>query len=80
MLQVKSTQEVVMNNEPKAKRLAGKSRLHHIQVELQQGYNLSPVEARVLEEICDRKSNAVVARIARTLDPLPHDGGSARPA
>ena len=37
-----------MNSEAKAKRLAGKSRLHRIQVELQQGYNLSPVEAQVL--------------------------------
>ena len=37
-----------MNSEPKAKRLAGKTRLHGIQVELQQGYNLSPVEAQVL--------------------------------
>jgi AraC-like DNA-binding protein len=48
MLQLKSTQEVGMNSEPKAKRLAGKTRLHRIQVELQQGYNLSPVEAQVL--------------------------------
>jgi AraC-like DNA-binding protein len=38
----------MMNSEAKAKRLAGKSRLHRIQVELQQGYNLSPVEAQVL--------------------------------
>jgi AraC-like DNA-binding protein len=45
---MKSTQEVSMNSETKAKRLAGKSRLHRIQVELQQGYNLSPVEAQVL--------------------------------
>ena len=37
-----------MNSEQKAKRLAGKSRLDRIQVELQQGYNLSPVEAQVL--------------------------------
>jgi hypothetical protein len=37
-----------MNSEPKAKRLAGKTRLHRIQVELKQGYNLSPVEAQVL--------------------------------
>jgi AraC-like DNA-binding protein len=48
MLQLKSIQEVSMNSEAKAKRLAGKSRLHRIQVELQQGYNLSPVEAQVL--------------------------------
>jgi biotin operon repressor len=45
---MKSTQEVGMNTEAKAKRLAGKSRLNGIQVELQQGYNLSPVEAQVL--------------------------------
>jgi hypothetical protein len=37
-----------MNSEAKAKRLTGKTRLHRIQVELQQGYNLSPVEAQVL--------------------------------
>ena len=37
-----------MNSEPKAKRLAGKTRMHRIQVEFQQGYNLSPVEAQVL--------------------------------
>jgi AraC-like DNA-binding protein len=48
MIQLKRTQEVSMNSEAKAKRLAGKSRLHRIQVELQQGYNLSPVEAQVL--------------------------------
>jgi AraC-like DNA-binding protein len=48
MIQMKSTQEVSMNSEQKAKRLAGKSRLDRIQVELQQGYNLSPVEAQVL--------------------------------
>jgi AraC-like DNA-binding protein len=48
MLQLKNTQEVGMNSAVKAKRLAGKSRLHGIQVELQQGYNLSPVEAQVL--------------------------------
>jgi AraC-like DNA-binding protein len=48
MIQMKSTQEVSMNREQKARRLAGKSRLDGIQVELQQGYNLSPVEAQVL--------------------------------
>ena len=37
-----------MNSEPKAKRLAGKTRLHRIQVELQQGYNLSLVEAQMV--------------------------------
>jgi hypothetical protein len=37
-----------MKGEAKAQRLAGKTRLHRIQVELQQGYNLSPVEAQVL--------------------------------
>lgn len=37
-----------MISEAKVKRLTGKTRLHRIQVELQQGYNLSPVEAQVL--------------------------------
>jgi AraC-like DNA-binding protein len=45
---MENTQEVGMNSEAKAKRLTGKTRLHRIQVELQQGYNLSPVEAQVL--------------------------------
>lgn len=37
-----------MYNKKSAKRLMEKSTLHAIQVELQQGYNLSPVEAQVL--------------------------------
>ena len=39
-----------MNNHPAANRLIEKSALHAIQVELQQGYNLSPVEAMVLAQ------------------------------
>lgn len=39
-----------MNNESSANRLIEKSTLHAIQVELQQGYNLSPVEAMVLAQ------------------------------
>lgn len=39
-----------MNNHPAANRLIEKSTLHAIQVELQQGYNLSPVEAMVLAQ------------------------------
>lgn len=37
-----------MRRQPSADRLTEKSTLHAIQVELQQGYNLSPVEAQVL--------------------------------
>jgi hypothetical protein len=37
-----------MNAEQKVKRLTEKTTLHTIQVELQKGYNLSPVEAQVL--------------------------------
>jgi AraC-like DNA-binding protein len=37
-----------MNGKAKAKRLTDKTARHTIQVELQQGYNLSPVEAQVL--------------------------------
>jgi hypothetical protein len=48
MIQLKSTQEISMNRASKTKRLAGKSRLYRIQVELQQEYNLSLVEAQVL--------------------------------
>ena len=39
-----------MNGKPSAARLIEKSTLHAIQVELQQGYNLSPVEAMVLAQ------------------------------
>jgi len=39
-----------MNMHPSANRLIEKSALHAIQVELQQGYNLSPVEAMVLAQ------------------------------
>lgn len=39
-----------MNSESSANRLIEKSTLHAIQVELQQGYNLSPVEAMVLAQ------------------------------
>jgi hypothetical protein len=39
-----------MNNHSAAKRLIEKSTLHAIQFELQQGYNLSPVEAMVLAQ------------------------------
>ena len=39
-----------MNNESSANRLIEKSTLHAIQVELQEGYNLSPVEAIVLAQ------------------------------
>lgn len=39
-----------MNNHSAASRLVEKSILHAIQVELQQGYNLSPVEAMVLAQ------------------------------
>ena len=49
-----------MNREQAAKRLISKSTLHTIQVELQQGYNLSPVEAHVLarrvQELVDEQS------------------------
>jgi AraC-like DNA-binding protein len=48
MIQMENTQEVGMISEAKVKRLTGKTRLHRIQVELQQGYNLTPVEAQVL--------------------------------
>ena len=37
-----------MYNQDAAARLMEKTTLHAIQVELQQGYNLSPVEAHVL--------------------------------
>jgi hypothetical protein len=37
-----------MRSQPKVKRLTEKTPLHTIQVELQAGYNLSPVEAQVL--------------------------------
>jgi hypothetical protein len=37
-----------MRAEQKVKRLTEKTTLHTIQVELQKGYNLSPVEAQVL--------------------------------
>ena len=40
--------EVRMSQSDSAERLQSKSILHAIQVELQQGYNLSPVEAQVL--------------------------------
>ena len=39
-----------MDNHSAASRLVEKSTLHAIQVELQQGYNLSPVEAMVLAQ------------------------------
>lgn len=39
-----------MNSYPSANRLIEKSPLHAIEVELQQGYNLSPVEAMVLAQ------------------------------
>lgn len=39
-----------MNNRPAANRLIEKSALHAIQVELQEGYSLSPVEAMVLAQ------------------------------
>jgi hypothetical protein len=39
-----------MNSESSANRLIEKATLHAIQVELQQGYNLSPVEAMVLAQ------------------------------
>ena len=39
-----------MNKDPAGDRLFKKSTLHAIQVELQQGYNLSPVEATVLAQ------------------------------
>jgi hypothetical protein len=39
-----------MYNRKSASRLMEKSALHTIQVELQQGYNLSPVEAQVLAQ------------------------------
>jgi hypothetical protein len=42
------TQEVTMFDQQSAKRLDDKSPLHAIQIELQQGYALSPVEAQVL--------------------------------
>ena len=49
-----------MSREQVAKRLISKSTLHTIQVELQQGYNLSPVEAHVLarrvQELVDEQS------------------------
>jgi transcription initiation factor IIE alpha subunit len=49
-----------MNINPSSKRLIEKSALHAIQVELQQGYSLSPVEAMVLaqrlEELIDEQS------------------------
>jgi hypothetical protein len=37
-----------MNDRHSASRLIEKTALHTIQVELQEGYNLSPVEAQVL--------------------------------
>lgn len=39
-----------MYNQEAASRLAEKSSLHGIEVELREGYNLSPVEARVLAQ------------------------------
>jgi hypothetical protein len=49
-----------MNGQQAAQRLAEKSSLHAIQVELQQGYNLSPVEAQVLarrvQELVDEQT------------------------
>ena len=49
-----------MNREQAAKRLVEKTSLHAIQVELQQGYNLSPVEAHVLarrvQELVDEQT------------------------
>ena len=42
------TQEVIMFDQQSAIRLDDKSPLHAIQIELQQGYALSPVEAQVL--------------------------------
>jgi len=55
-----NTQEVNMYNRKSASRLMEKSTLHTIQVELQQGYNLSPVEAQVLahrvQQLVDEQS------------------------
>jgi len=49
-----------MNRQQAAKRLIEKTSLHAIQVELQQGYNLSPVEAHVLarrvQELVDEQT------------------------
>ena len=49
-----------MYNRKSASRLMEKSALHTIQVELQQGYNLSPVEAQVLahrvQQLVDEQS------------------------
>ena len=49
-----------MNKQKAAQRLIEKSSLHAIQVELQQGYNLSPVEAHVLarrvQELVDEQT------------------------
>ena len=49
-----------MNGQQAAKRLIEKTSLHAIQVELQQGYNLSPVEAHVLarrvQELVDEQT------------------------
>jgi hypothetical protein len=49
-----------MNGQQAAQRLIEKSSLHAIQVELQQGYNLSPVEAQVLarrvQELVDEQT------------------------
>lgn len=51
-----------MNNRPAANRLMEKSTLHTIQVELQQGYSLSPVEAMVLaqrlQELVDEQTGS----------------------
>jgi DNA-binding CsgD family transcriptional regulator len=55
-----------MKTEPKIKRLTEKTTLHAIQVELQQGYNLSPVEAQVLAR---RVQQLVDEQIGRARQP-----------